>query len=105
MKEILLVLGLIHGADAATACEGFRLAARQTTYTVRDRHPLIRGCRSAVAVKAATAGLSAGALHDLRRRGHPKLARILTYVSVAPAGVGVVLNVRAIHVVRSRSLP
>jgi hypothetical protein len=86
VKELLLI-ALLNAADAATACEGFRRGG------VHDLNPLIRSCRSAIAVKSATTSVSLWAVTRV-----PKSRRKwLTVIAITPSAVGITFNLRAIR--------
>ena len=100
MNELLLTIALMHGTDAATACYGLHLAPQQTAYTVTERNPFVDTCRGVVGMKGAAAGLSMWAVHVAQKTGHPRIAKVLTFVTIAPSGVGVTFNLKTIRTLR-----
>jgi hypothetical protein len=101
MKPLLLALLLTHGTDAATACYGLDRAAQQSRYVVRESNPFVgESCAQVVTLKAITTGVSAWAVHDVHRKGHRTLAKILTVVSISPSSIGIGFNLHAIRTLR-----
>lgn len=90
MTTLLLLLGLLQAADAATSCLAFSRGYREV-------NPLYGGtsCARVVAVKAAVTVPLLVLLPKLHAR-HPRWALTLAVVPTASAGVAVTLNLRTL---------
>jgi len=103
VNELLLALALANGADLGTACYALSLAQQQAQYVVREQNPLAGpnpSCGRLAGLKGVTTGVSMLAVVHLQRSGHPKMAKIMTFVAIAPTSIGVGFNLRAIRLLR-----
>lgn len=87
MKEILVALAILHGADSATTCMAFSRGA------IEGNPFLPQGCVANTVVKGAVATGSLVLLHRLAQT-HPRFARTLGMVSIGVESYTVGSNIK-----------